>query len=382
MSMIEDLENLPDIDFVEKDVDTLLEAMVTEYESAYEESTGESKTLADGDPVRIWIYSQALRIYAAYQLIDQAAKYNLLRYSSGDYLENLGARVGVNRAEATAATTTQRFTLSAAQESAVAIASGTQVSAGGSIYFATTEYAEVVAGDTYVDVTVECTETGTDGNGYLAGQITTLVDPIQYVSSTTNTSTSQGGTDEEDDDTLKGRIFQKPESFSVAGPVGAYEYFTKECNSSIIDVSVTSASPGEVDVCFILTDGELPDSTLISEVEEYLSDDSRRPLTDNVTVSAPETVSYDIEATYYIKSSDKTSASTIQTAVTSAVDDYVIWQKSIIGRDINPSQLISDIIGAGAKRVVITSPEYTEVSDTQVALEGTVNLTYGGLEDE
>ena len=382
MSTVDALENLPDIDFVEKDVDTLLEAMVTEYESAYETSTGESKTLADGDPVRIWIYSQALRIYAAYQLIDQAAKYNLLRYSTGDYLENLGARVGVTRAEATAATTTQRFTLSAAQESAVAIASGTQVSAGGSVYFATTEYAEVAAGDTYVDVTVECTETGTDGNGYLAGQITTLVDPIRYVASTTNTATSQGGTDEEDDDTLKGRIFQKPESFSVAGPTGAYEYFTKEYNSSIIDVGVTSANPGEVDVCFILTDGELPDSTLISEVAEYLSDDTRRPLTDNVTVSAPETVAYDIEATYYIKTSDKTSASTIQTAVTTAVDEYVVWQKSVIGRDINPSQLISDIISAGAKRVVITSPEYTEVSDTQVALEGTINLTYGGLEDE
>ena len=382
MSTVDALENLPDIDFVEKDVDTLLEAMVTEYESAYESSTGESKTLADGDPVRIWIYSQALRIYAAYQLIDQAAKYNLLRYSTGDYLENLGARVGVTRAEATAATTTQRFTLSAAQESAVAITSGTQVSAGGSVYFATTEYAEVAAGDTYVDVTVECTETGTAGNGYLAGQITTLVDPIQYVASTTNTATSQGGTDQEDDDTLKGRIFQKPESFSVAGPTGAYEYFTKEYNSSIIDVGVTSANPGEVDVCFILTDGELPDSTLISEVEEYLSDDTRRPLTDNVTVSAPETVAYDIEATYYIKTSDKTSASTIQTAVTTAVDEYVVWQKSVIGRDINPSQLVSDIIGAGAKRVVITSPEYTKVSDTQVALEGTINLTYGGLEDE
>jgi phage-related baseplate assembly protein len=380
--LLEALENLPNISFVDKDVSTLLTNMISEYESVYKASTGVAKTLADGDPVRIWIYAQALRIYALYQLIDQAAKYNLLKYSTGDYLDNLAALVGITRAAAEAATVTIRFTLSAARSSAVGIDAGTRVSPDGSIFFATNEYAEIPAGSLCIDVTAQCQETGTVGNGYVAGQITTLVDPIRYVASVTNTTESQGGADEENDDSLRGRIFQKPESFSVAGPIGAYEYFVKDYNSSIIDVSVTSPSAGEVLVCFILTDGELPGGTLIAEVLEYLSDDTRRPLTDSVTVQPPETVSYNVELTYYVKSSNANSASTIQAAVTEAVNNYVIWQKSKIGRDINPSQLISDIIAAGAKRVVITSPTFTTLTDTQVALEGTVSVVYGGLENE
>jgi phage-related baseplate assembly protein len=382
LSAIEALANLPEVNFVDKDVSTLLSDMIAEYETVYEESTGESKTLADGDPVRIWIYAQALRLYGAYQLIDQAAKYNLLKYSTGDYLDNLAALVGITREAAEAATVTMRFTLSAAQSSAVGIAAGTRVSPDGTVFFATTKYVEVVAGDTYVDVTAECQDTGTTGNGYLAGQIATLVDPIQYVASVTNTTDSQGGTNEEDDDTLRGRIFQKPDSFSVAGPTGAYEYFTKEYSSSVLDVKVSSPSPGEVLVCFILTDGEIPGDTIISEVADYLSDESRRPLTDRVTVQAPETVSYDIKLTYYIKTSDKTSASAIQTAVTEAVATYQLWQKSKIGRDINTDYLQYLVYAAGAKRVVITSPTFTTLEDTQVALEGTVTITYGGLEDE
>ncbi|HBF38069.1 MAG TPA: phage tail protein, partial [Firmicutes bacterium] len=101
------LNNLPDIDFVNKDVDTLLTKMIADYQEAYQSSTGTAKTLASGDPIRIWIYAQALRIYSAYQLIDQAAKYNLLKYSSGKYLDHLGALVGVTREAATGASVTQ-----------------------------------------------------------------------------------------------------------------------------------------------------------------------------------------------------------------------------------------------------------------------------------
>lgn len=379
---IEALANLPDIDFMEKDVETLLTAMISEYETAYQETTGESKTLADGDPVRIWIYGQALRIYAAYQLIDQAAKYNLLKYSNGDYLDNLGARVGVTREAASAATVTQRFNLAATQASAVAIPSGTRVSPGNNVFFATAEYAEIPAGETYIDVTAECTAAGTVGNGYLAGQITTLVDPIQYVAGTVNTNKSQGGAEVEDDASLRERIFLKPESFSVAGPEDAYVYFAKAYSQSVEDVSVSSPSAGTVDVRFILTDGEIPTEAMIDGMKDYLSDTKRRPLTDNLTVGAPEQVAYTIDLTYYIKTSNKETAVSIQAAVETAVSTYKNWQRIRIGRDINPSELISRIIQAGAKRVVVNEPSFTALTATEVAVEGSVTVTYGGLEDE
>lgn len=381
MSDIEAFRNLPEVNFVDKNIEDLLADMVAEYEQAYYETTGVQKKLYPGDPIRIWIYTQALRIYTAYQLIDFAAKQNLLKYAEGSYLDNLGARVGVTRLPASAAVCTVRFTLSAVQTSVVSIPAGTRVSPGGNIYFETIEYTEIAAGATYVDTIVRCTELGTVGNGYIAGQINILVDPIPFIAGVVNLDTSQGGSDIESDDSLRERIFLKPESFSVAGPKDAYVFFAKEFNQSILDVSVSSPGPGEVDVRFILQNGEIPDSTLISSLEEYLSDDTRRPLTDHVTVNAPTQVSYDINITYYIRTSDSTFASTIQQAVNNAVSEYVVWQKSKIGRSINPSELVRKVMQAGAKRVEVTSPVYTDLNDTQVAVEGSISVTYGGLED-
>lgn len=365
-----------------KDVETLLREMVSEYEEAYFNATGERKTLADGDPVRIWIYAQALRLYGAYQLIDYAAKQNLLKYSSGNFLDHLGARVGVTRLPASNAVATQRFTLSAARPNPVAIPAGTRVSPGSAIFFATTEYAEIPAGQLSVDVEVRCLEPGTAGNGFAPGEINVLVDPISFVASTENIDTSQGGADVEDDDSLRERIFLRPESFSTAGPRQAYIYFVKEYSSNIADVNVTSPSPGVVDVRFILQNGELPDSAIINGVLDYLSADTRRPLTDNVIVSAPDVVNYSIDLTYYIKSSDSSFASNIQAAVNQAVAEYVLWQKTKIGRDINPSELIRRMLDAGAKRVEIIEPVFTPLTNVEVARAENVTVNYGGLEDE
>ena len=99
-------------------------------------------------------------------------------------------------------------------------------------------------------------------------------------------------------------------------------------------------------------------------------------------VSSPAEVKYSISLTYYIDRSNATTAVSIQSAVDAAVQEYILWQRKI-GRDINPSKLVSLIMAAGAKRVDITSPAYTKVGDAAVALlTGTVTVNYGGLEDD
>jgi len=381
---LSELSNLPDINFVDTDVEALLTSMVAEYEAAYLTQTGEAKTLQPGDPMRIWIYAQALRIYQAHALIDATAKRNLLRYATGVYLDQIGARYGTRGARLTAdkAVTTVRYTLSAAQEGDITIPAGNRSSPANNVFFATTAASVISVGSTTVDVTAECTAAGAAGNGYTAGQVNIPVDPIAYIASVSNTNTSQGGADIETDDAYRERLFLLPESFSVAGPSEAYEYFTKQYSPSITDVKVTSPSAGAVDVRFILQDGVNPGAPLIASVLTYISDKTRRPLTDSVTVQSPTVVNYGITLTYYIKTDDTAFAVSIQTAVTAAIADYVIWQKSKIGRSINPSELISRIIQAGAKRVVLTYPVYTAIAETELAVADTITVTYGGLEDE
>lgn len=67
----------------------------------------------------------------------------MLKYTYGEYLDNIALRSGLTRKGAGKAITTLRFTLSATRSSAVAIPAGTRVCTGDNVYFATTEYAEI-----------------------------------------------------------------------------------------------------------------------------------------------------------------------------------------------------------------------------------------------
>ena len=148
------------------------------------------------------------------------------------------------------------------------------------------------------------------------------------------------------------------------------------------DVKVTNPSPRVVDIRVVLKNGVLPDESFCNGLKEYLSAEDRRPLTDLVNVSAPKQTSYNIDLTYYINSSDKANATAIQKAVNEAIDTYIAWQGSKIGRDINPSQLIRLMLNAGAKRVDVRMPSFSTVADTDLAFLKDKTVTYGGLEDD
>jgi len=370
------LNDLPDIQLVDTDPETIRNNIITTFEAI------SGRKLYPGDPVRLFLSAIASLIVQQRVLINDAAKQNLLRYARGGMLDHLGARVETPRLPASAARTTIRFTLSVPRVEAVTIPAGTRVSPGGNVYFATTDVAEIAPGELYVDVPAECMETGESGNGFLPGQINLLVDPIPFVASAANTTESSGGSAEEDDDAYRERIYTAPERFSVAGPRGAYEYWARAVNPGIIDVHVHSPAPGEVEIRVLMANGELPIDDILQQVSDVLSDDRVRPLTDHVAVLAPGVQTYDVNLTYWIDAENAADAATIQAAVDRAVVEYVIWQKSRIGRDLNPSELICRVMQAGARRVAVTSPTYTIIDSTDIAVADAINVVYGGLESD
>lgn len=378
------IDNTPDISFIDgKTIDDVRAEMVADFEDAMTKATGQTMTLERASVHRMILYSAAAQIYQGFQFVDRAGKQNLLKYSYSEFLDNLGLLKGVTRAPATAATTTLRFTLSAVRPTATAIPQGTRVSTSGSIYFQTVEYAEVPVGSTTVDVPAICTVSGTDGNGLAAGELTTMVDPLPYVESVTNTTGTEGGAEIESDDDLAERIFLAPSAYTAAITEDGYIYKAKEYSASIGDVRVTSdQAAGTVDIVFIMADGTSPGPEMISGLEGYLNGKSARAMNDKITVAAPAEVSYTINLTYYINRSDSARAVAIQAAVEAAVANYVTWQRTI-GRDINPSQLTAMVMAAGAKRVTVTAPAYTTVEATKIsALSGSAQISYGGLEDD
>ncbi|RAV18839.1 baseplate assembly protein [Paenibacillus contaminans] len=370
------LIDLPDIQFVDEDVGNTLQNLITTYEAI------SGRTLYPGDPVRIFLHAIASIIVQQRVLINQTAKSNLLRYATDAILDHLGAFSETTRLQASSALTTLRFTLSAPQSWSVGIPMGTRVTSLGDpkLYFSTTTYAEVAVGATTVEVLAICNQQGVVGNGFLVGQINRIVDPLPFIVSASNVTISSGGAEREDDEAYRQRIRTAPESFSVAGPEGAYQYWAKTASSSIVDIAIESPAAGEVRIVPLLANGELPSSEILAKVLEICNDKRIRPLTDHVTAAAPSPQNYTLDITYWIDQERIVEATAIQTAITNAVSEYVSWQKERLGRAINPSELIRRAMIAGALRVDVTSPVYTTIGETEVAIASSTTVTFGGFE--
>jgi len=369
------LSDLPSIDFVDVDTATVEKAVL----ECYTNITG--RTLAKADPIRLFLLFVADVIVQIMNKVNDTGKQNLLKYARGDNLDHLAALLHVERIASSPAVTTMQVTLSAARETETIVPAGTRIATSDKLYFATDKALVIAPGQTTGQVAATCQTTGTAGNNYKVGEISDIVDPVPYVQAITNITKSAGGAETETDDALRERVFEAPESFSAAGPAGAYEFWAKSANSAIDDVEAFTPEPGVVQVTPLLAGGTIPESELLKEVEKKLSANDIRPLTDNVKVVAPTAVPYEVDVSYYIDTD--ADAAAVQTSVSSAVKSYVEWQRAKLGRDIVPSRLVQYIMAvSGVKRVDVKQPTFIPVNHVQVAQERKVAVTMVGSEDE
>lgn len=370
--------------FVSTDTETIVSLLV----SMYEEITG--STVQPGSPERLFIQWIANIVVQERAYNNYTGNQNLPSRAEGENLDALGEWFCTGtRPAAKAAVATVRFAISEAQSSAILIPAGTRVTDSNStLYWATAEDVYIPIGETYVDIQVQCAEAGTQGNGYAIGQINTIVDVYDYYESVSNTTESDGGSDEADDDEYYALMRASMDAYSNAGPVGGYIYFAKQVSTEIGDVAAISPSPGEVAIYVLMQDGTPATSEVKEAVLSACNDDEVRPMTDLVSVADPEQVEYDIAFTYYISNSADKSASEIEADVAAAVETYAAWQCAKFGRDINPDKLREYLLAAGVKRVELTSPVFTVLTSgdsnavPQVAALRETSIVSGGYEDE
>lgn len=365
---------MSDLQFVEIDAKAIENDLI----KTFEQTIGE--TLYPGDERRMFLLNFMPVIVGAKNDINETGKQNLLRYASGEYLDAVGG--GTIRLPAKYSNVKLKWLLSAPQAAALTISKGKRATPDGALFFTTTEDLVIPAGQTFGIVSAEASEPGAIYNDFAPDQINKIVDPTAFVASVTNTETSSGGADIENDENYRERIRLAPDSISTAGPTGGYEFWAKTADSNIADVSVTSPTPGISKLSILMKNGELPLQAVLDAVQAVLSPKDRRPQSDNIqTVAAIQDV-YNIELTYYISNERKTEEASIVSAIEDADganDQYILWQKSKQGRAINPDYLKQLFLNAGAYRVDIVSPVYTDVVTDHVAKEGIVTITYGGL---
>lgn len=144
MSEIAALQNVPDVSFIDgMTLAEVQEKLRTDTISYYKQLTGKTLGIAEADELNLLILSNSLTHYQVLQCIDRKGKQELLKYSYGDYLDNMAARYGITRNPAQPATVIMRFALAAPVQTTVGIPAGTRVCTADNICFYTREYAEI-----------------------------------------------------------------------------------------------------------------------------------------------------------------------------------------------------------------------------------------------
>ena len=384
---------VPDIDFAEKDPAVIVSEVVLDYQAAFLALTGIAKTLAPGDPVRLHLLVVCHWLSHQRVLIDFTGKQNLLKYAKGDFLDNLAALYGdrTHRLQASPALTTLRFTLAAPIAFTAVIPKGTMCQAPNAVVFQTLADGLIPSISTYTEVPAKALVDGIVGNGFAPGQIRSIINWNQpYGVSVENTVITAGGSDQENDDQYRYRVWLAIESFSTCGPRDAYEFWALSAHPDIIQCVVYSAPDiaGEVHLYPLLKGGNLPTQPILDLVLRSCNVDTRRPVTDYVFAHVPAVVTYRLNMDYWIEQDNEVLLDTIKANVEQAVAEWILWQRSYVSRDLNCDELRKRCLQAGAKRIVVHTPtptfqvmNYNQVAihDETVGNEPIINFV--GLEE-
>lgn len=145
-------------------------------------------------------------------------------------------------------------------------------------------------------------------------------------------------------------------------------------SAASIDVKIMRDMRGCVKIVPICAGGELPSADVLADVLAVCSSDDVRPLTDRVVVDAPDVAYYDINLVYYTTHANESEVVETIEGADGAINRYIYWQGSNLDQDINPDYLRKLILAPdwskgliGATRVIITSPQFTELNATTVA---------------
>ena len=184
----------------------------------------------------------------------------------------------------------------------------------------------------------------------------------------------------EDIEAYRRRFIMAPEGYSVAGPAGAYEFHALSADGDVLDASATSPSPGQVVVTVLSRTGDGSASAeLVQTVEDRVSAEDVRPLTDFVTVQGATIKPYQIEAT--LRTYAGPDAMVVMDAAQAAAEAFA-RDNHRLGRDINLSSIYAALTVAGVMRVDLTGPAANIVcDDTEAAFCTGVVLIHGGLDD-
>ncbi|CAJ0700414.1 hypothetical protein LMG18102_03213 [Ralstonia mannitolilytica] len=182
----------------------------------------------------------------------------------------------------------------------------------------------------------------------------------------------------EEDADLRMRIQLAPQSFSVAGPEGAYRSHALNTDGRVLDASATSPQPCEVLVTVLSREGDgTAPQDLLDKVAAGLRSDDVRPLTDLVTVQSARILPYQVAATIYTFPGPDSSV-----VLELARKRLAVYVEGChrLGREVAVSGLHAALHVDGVERVELHEPAGNVAADlTQAPFCTAINVLHGGI---
>lgn len=181
----------------------------------------------------------------------------------------------------------------------------------------------------------------------------------------------------ERDDDFRGRIQKAPETYSVAGPFGAYVQLAANASDDVRYASAISPAPCEMNVYIQSRIGDGTASPeLLGVVRAYLSHEDRIPGGDLLTVASAAIKQFAINATIRTFSGPAPEV-VIATAQTRL--DLWLRDNERLGRDVTTDGIIAQLRVEGVQKVTLIAPAADVVCSASEAGHCTgINLIHLG----
>ena len=326
-----------------------VEEIYNEMMAAYADATG-TEAAGSGD-LAVRMYAMAAQVFSLYVQCDWVERQCFPQTAEGTCLDMHAQLRGLERRAATAAEGVLRFTVDTAVGQDREIPAGTVCMTAGLVRFETVEAGVLRAGTTQADVRARALEPGSAGN-VAAGTILTMEVAPVGVSRCTNPEAFSGGTDREDDETLRGRVLETYRRM----PNGANAAFYQQGALSFEEVAAATVIPrprgvGTVDVVVATASG-VPGAELLEELTAYF--EARREIAVEVQVRAP--TMKEVAVSVQVAAAANKEAEQVYAAVESALRTWFDGHR--LGENVLRAKL-GDLIYAveGVENYRLISPE-------------------------
>lgn len=176
----------------------------------------------DSCDLAVRLYAAAAQIQALEMQADWVLDQSFPQTAQGVYLERHAAMRGLTRIAGTCAEGTLRFSVDLAPASDLTIPQGTVCMTAEEIRFETTAAGSLKAGELSVDIPARAVESGASGNA-APDTITILTACPIGVTHCTNPKAFSGGSDPEDDESLRSRVLESYQRLPNGANAAWYE---------------------------------------------------------------------------------------------------------------------------------------------------------------